>query len=306
MSVALRFEKVSKWYGPVLGISEVGFEIQEGVHGLLGMNGAGKSTILKLASGLLSSNLGQVTVFGGDPSRSLGTRRSLGLCPEIDRFYERMRGVDWVRHMAVLAGVPWRHCRRRAEEMMELVGMQQAMHKRIGGYSKGMRQRTKLARALAHDPELLLLDEPMTGLDPVARQSMVELVRRLGEEGRTVLVSSHVLSEVEAMTERILLIHRGRLLAEGSVSEIRAQIDDWPRRYEIKTPLARSLAAKVAGFEGVLAIEIAEDGLEVEAEAVGSFLHMIQGLAADPSHQICAVCPLDEGLESVFQHLVQR
>ena len=306
MSVALRFERVSKWYGPVLGISEVAFEVREGVHGLLGMNGAGKSTILKLASGLLSSNLGDVTVFGGDPSRSLATRRRLGLCPEIDRFYERMRGVDWVRHMAILAGVPRRDCRRRAEELMELVGMQHAMHKRIGGYSKGMRQRTKLARALAHDPEILLLDEPMTGLDPVARKDMVELVRRLGDEGRTVLVSSHVLSEVESMTSRILLIHRGRLLAEGSVAEIRAQLDDWPHRYEVRTPRARALAAQIAGFEGVLALEVGEDRLEIEAEGIGSFLQKLQGLAADPEQEIDAVRPLDEGLEAVFQHLVQR
>jgi ABC-2 type transport system ATP-binding protein len=306
MSAPLQFARVSKWYGPVLGISEVEFDVDGGVYGLLGMNGAGKSTILKLASGLLSCNLGEVRVFGGDPSRSLAVRRRIGLCPEIDSFYERMSGLQWVRHMAVLAGVARRDAKKRAEELMELVGMQEALHKKIGSYSKGMRQRTKLARALAQDPELLLLDEPMTGLDPVARRDMVELVRRLGSEGRTVLVSSHVLSEVEAMTSRILLIHRGRLLAEGSVSEIREQLDDWPHRVEVRSGRARQIAKELAAYEGVLSLSIDGERVAVETEGVAAFLERVQELAADPSNEVEGVRPLDEGLEAVFRHLVDK
>ncbi len=306
MTAGIRFDGVSKYYGPVLGIADISFELSEGVHGLLGANGAGKSTILKLSAGLIDANRGRVEVLGGAPRSSLRTRARIGICPDVDQFYERMSGFAWVQFMARFFGYSKREARKRAEERMDEVGMTHAMHRPLASYSKGMRQRTKLARALIADPEVLLLDEPMTGLDPIARNEMVTILRNLGSTGRCVLVSSHILKEVEAMTERMLLIHQGRLLAEGSVDEIRQQLDQWPHRIELRAEDPRGLAALLLQEGHAQSIEIDGDRLILETGMAEAFYSRLTELGSQPEYRVQSLRALDEGFEAVFDYLVKR
>lgn len=301
---ALVFERVSKWYGQVLGISDISFGIDSGVVGLLGVNGAGKSTMMKLASGLLRPSIGDVRVFGGAPSTSLEVRRRIGFCPDVDRFYEGMSGVAWVAHMAKLAGVS--DARKRAREVLERLGMEERMQRKIGGYSKGMRQRTKLARALVVGAELLLLDEPLNGLDPVGRHEMIELIKSLGAEGRSVLVSSHVLHEVQAMTDRLLLIHQGRLLAEGRVSEIREQLSNRALQVEVCSAAPRKLARELIGHECIEGVGVEDARVVARVRQSTPFFELIVELGCDPALSIDSVRPLDANLESVFSYLVRK
>ncbi|MEZ5987668.1 MAG: ABC transporter ATP-binding protein [Planctomycetota bacterium] len=300
----LHFDDVSKFYGPVLGLSEVSFELHGGVVGLLGRNGAGKTTLIRLASGLLEPDLGRVRVCGEAPHWSLAARARTGVCPDIDRFYEGMSGHAWVRHLARLSGLSGRHATTAAATALERVGMADKMRKRIGAYSKGMRQRTKLAAALVHEPRLLLLDEPLTGLDPVGRFEIVQLVRRLGDEGCAVLVSSHVLSEVELMTDQLVLIHQGRLMAEGRVSEIRDQIDDQPRRVAIDVPEPRRLATTLLEREAVEGVEVEQGRLLARFRDGQRFYGTLTAIGGD--HGVRGLINLDAGLDAVFDYLVGR
>ncbi len=301
---ALSFSRVSLWYGNVLGVSDISLRIERGVVGLLGMNGAGKSTMMKLASGMLRPSIGRVEVFGEMPQQSLEIRRRIGLCPDMDRFYERMSGLAWVTFMAKLAGVP--AAKQRSAEVLERLNMKDRMHKKIGGYSKGMRQRTKLARALVVGADLLLLDEPLNGLDPLGRHEMIRLVQELGNEGKAVLVSSHVLHEVEAMTDRLLLLHQGRVLAEGKVHEIRDQLSERALQVEVRLKEPRALASQLIGADFVVGVDVAEDRLVARVADAGRFFREITERGCDPGLAIEAIVPLDADLESVFGYLVRK
>src|SRR5436305_3486423 len=225
MTPIIEFDGVSKWYGNVIGLNKLTLRIPPGVTGLLGPNGAGKSTLLQLATGQLRPSQGTVRVLGQPVWDNPALNRYIGLCPEQDAFYEWMTGLDFVRTCARLTGMGRRDATEAAERALALGGMTPNMDWAIRGYSKGMRQRTKLAQALVHDPRVLFLDEPFTGTDPIGRHEMIEVIRGLGAAGRTVLVSSHVLHEVRSLTPNIVLLHRGRLVAEGHVRQIRDPID---------------------------------------------------------------------------------
>jgi ABC-2 type transport system ATP-binding protein len=304
MTAILQFERVSKWYGVVLGVSDVSFSVPQGVVGLLGVNGAGKSTLMKLASGLLRPGLGQVRVFGASPATDRDVRRRIGLCPDVDRFYEDMSGLAWVTFMAKLFGVP--NAKGRAAEVLARLGMAEHMRKKIGSYSKGMRQRAKLARALATEAELLLLDEPLNGLDPVGRHEMVELIGELGREGKAVLVSSHVLSEVEQMTQNLLLIHQGRVLAEGRIEDIREQLQDRAHLVEVRAKDPRALAARLIRQAAVEGVDVEAERVVVKVHDAAAFFDEITTAGADPEIGVEALVPLDAGLEAVFDYLVKR
>jgi ABC-2 type transport system ATP-binding protein len=305
MTEAVRFEHVSKWYGQVIGLSDVSFSLEPGVTGLLGANGSGKSTLIKLACGLLSPSLGEVSVLGLSPVDSLGVRRRIGLAADVDRFYESMTARQFVAGMIRLSGFSRRESLARAESSLVQFGLGEALDRRIGGFSKGMRQRTKLAQATAHEPDVLLLDEPLNGMDPLGRKDTIDLVRRLGEQGKTVLVSSHVLHEVEAMTPRILLIHESRLLAEGTVREIRALMEDRPSRVRIACTDARSLAPKLVAHPAVESVVFHDGSIEVLATKAGEFFGYLTELGAQPSAGILEIESLDESLQAVFDYLVK-
>lgn len=302
----LSYRLVSKWYGNVLGVSQVDLDIGPGVLGLLGVNGAGKSTLMKMAAGLLKPSLGEVRVLGEDPRNQASVRAHIGYCPEVDRFYEGMRVESWIQGMARYFGYSARGAKEITNEVLAKVGMSENRRKRLSECSKGMRQRTKLARAMLGKPGLYLLDEPLTGLDPLGRHDIVSLVRELGRQGNSVIVSSHVLEEVEQMTDQLVLIHQGRLMARGSISEIRDQIQDQPRKMAIGCEHPRRMGRELLALPSVEGIEIQERGLKVHVLEAGAFFQALTKIAADPIHGVHSIVPLDEGLDAVFGYLVNK
>ncbi len=302
----LEFLRASRWYGPVIALNDVTSSVGPGVTGLLGPNGAGKSTFLKLAAGQIAPNQGEVRLLGRPAWASPEVFHQVGLCPEADAFWEGMTGVQFVAALLRLSGFDEAECRRRAEAALEQMDLMAAKDRKIGGYSKGMRQRVKLAQAIAHDPEVLLLDEPVTGMDPVNRRRVVELVKRLGKQGKTVVVSSHILHEVEAMTRRVLLIHNGRVLAEGDVREIRDLMDEHPHTVSIRAADPRSLARAVVGLPSVVSMSFGPEGewVTIQTERPDEFYGALQAVAVEA--QIAEMYSPDENLESIFRYLVAR
>lgn len=308
MTPIVSFDGVSKWYGNVIGLNKLTLRIPAGVTGLLGPNGAGKSTLLQLATGQLRPSQGTVTVLGQTPWNHPALMRKMGLCPEQDAFYEWMTGFDFVRTCARLTGIRSRAATEAAEKAIAIVGMTENMNRAIRGYSKGMRQRTKLAQALVHDPDVLFLDEPFTGTDPVGRHDMIKVIRSLGAAGRSVLVSSHVLHEVQALTPNIILLHQGRLVAQGEVRQIRDLIDQHAHRIVLVCPQYRALAARLVGWEDVEGIKLMEraSALVVETRKPDAFYSRLPALEAAEHVGIREVYSDDDNLEAVFKYLVSR
>lgn len=302
----LELLRASRWYGSVIALNDVTTQLPPGVTGLLGPNGAGKSTFLKLAAGQLRPSQGEVKLLGLPAWGSPETFHRVGLCPEADAFWENLSGWQFLVTLLRLGGFDEAECRRRALAALEQVDLADARDRKIGGYSRGMRQRIKLAQAIAHDPEVLLLDEPVTGMDPVNRRRVIDLVRRLGRQGKTVLVSSHILYEVEAMTRRVLLIHNGRILAEGDVREIRDLLDEHPHTVALRAREPRRLAAALVGWPSVLSVRLGAEGewLTVETTRPDEFYSGLHAEALEAG--VSEVHSPDESLESVFRYLVAR
>ena len=217
----IEFESVTKLYKLVNGVNDVCMQIGQGAHGLLGPNGSGKTTMINLITGQLRPTIGTVNVFGEDPWGKEQMLRKVGLCPAVDVLYSNVSAFEWVNYQTRLIGFDWAEAKERTQSALATVGMSDAMHRKIGGYSLGMRQRTKLAQAIAHEPDLLILDEPFNGLDPIGRQEMTALLRKYLERGKSIILASHVLHEVEEIDPSLLLLSRGRLLAQGPPDEIR-------------------------------------------------------------------------------------
>ncbi len=302
-------EHLSKWYGQVIGLNDVTVTIGPGVTGLLGPNGAGKSTLLKLITGQLKPSKGTVRILGepvwGNPAIYL----RMGLCPEQDAFYDRMTGREWVTALLRLHGLGDREAAATATAALEQVDLQDAADKRIGAYSKGMRQRVKLAQAIAHQPELLVLDEPLSGMDPLARRKTIRMLRDWAAAGRNVIVSSHVLHEVEALTSDILLMHHGRVLAEGNVHQIRDLIDEHPHTVCMRTRQPRALARQLVDSEDVLSVRFEEDAVFVQTSKPDVFYARLTEMAAaagaNGSGDIYEVTSPDDNLQAVFDYLVK-
>jgi ABC-2 type transport system ATP-binding protein len=238
-------EHLSKWYGQVSGLNDVTVTVPRGITGLLGPNGAGKSTFIKLVTGQLKPSQGSVRVLDEPIWGNHAIYRRIGVCPEQDAFYERMTGLDWVTALVRLNGLGERAAAAAAHRALEQVDLVDAAGKKIGAYSKGMRQRVKLAQAIALDPELLILDEPLNGMDPIMRRRTIDLIRTWARAGRSVLVSSHVLHEIEALTSSVLVVNNGRVVAEGNVHQIRELIDEHPHTVLIRPSLESSWAMRV-------------------------------------------------------------
>jgi ABC-2 type transport system ATP-binding protein len=306
VTAAIAFARASRWYGPVIALNDVTVEIAPGVTGLLGPNGAGKSTFLKLAAGQLRPSQGEVSLLGRPAWGSPEVFHRVGLCPEQDAFWETLTGIQFVMTLLKLSGWGEGESRRRAEAALAEVDLLSAKDRRIGGYSKGMRQRVKLAQALAHEPEVLLLDEPVSGMDPVNRRRVVDLVKRLGREGKTVLVSSHILHEVEAMTRRVLLVHNGRILAEGDVREIRDLLDEHPHTVALRCRNPRALAEAFVKAPHVLSLSFGpdEEWLTVQTARPDEFYSTLHEAAVTAG--VSEMYSPDEDLESVFKYLVAR
>jgi ABC-2 type transport system ATP-binding protein len=303
---ALEYVRASRWYGPVIALNDVSTTVPPGVTGLLGPNGAGKSTFLKLAAGQLAPSQGEVRLLGKPAWGSPEVFHRVGLCPEADAFWEGLTGLQFVTALLRLTGYDEAECKQKAEAALETVDLMAAKDRKIGGYSKGMRQRVKLAQALAHDPQVLLLDEPLTGMDPVNRRRVSDLVKRLGREGRTIVVSSHILHEVETVTRRVLLIHNGRILAEGDVREIRDLMDEHPHTVAVRARDPRAVARAVVGLPHVLSVTFGAEGewLTIQTARPDEFYAALPEAALEA--EVSEMYSPDENLESVFRYLVAR
>jgi ABC-2 type transport system ATP-binding protein len=306
MTFPIAFERASRWYGSVIALNDVTVNVGPGVVGLLGPNGAGKSTFLRLAGGQLRPSQGDVRVFGerawGDPR----IFRRVGLCPDDAGFWEAQTGSEFVASLLRLHGYSDSEAQTRSAEALAQMQLSAVADRPVGGYSKGMRQRLKLAQALAHDPDLLLLDEPLTGLDPVNRRQVIDRVKALGRAGKTVVVSSHVLHEVEAMTRQIVLISHGRVAAFGEVSEIRALLDRHPHTVVVRSRDARATAQALVAEAHVQSVRFAKDGewLTVETAQPDAFYAAVQAEAARLG--VSEMYAQDDDLESVFRYLVEK
>ena len=300
-------QHLSKWYGQVSGLNDVSVAIPPGITGLLGPNGAGKSTFMKLMTGQLAPSAGTVRVLGepiwGNPA--LYTR--IGFCPDQDAFYDRMTGLQWLDALVRLNGFPPDAARAAAAGALEAVDLLEAADKKIGAYSKGMRQRVKLAQAIVHDPELLILDEPLNGMDPIMRRKTIRLTREWARAGKSIIVSSHVLHEIESMTSNILLINNGRILAEGNVHQIRDLIDEHPHTVYVRAEDARALGRRLLAESDVLSLRFEEGAVIVETARPDAFYTRLTRLAASgEAGAIDEVTSPDDNLQAVFKYLVKQ
>jgi ABC-2 type transport system ATP-binding protein len=299
-------DHLSKWYGQVIGLNDVSVEVQPGITGFLGPNGAGKSTFMKLMTGQLAPSKGRITVLGQPIWRNPEQYRRIGFCPEQDAFYERMTGREWVSALVGLSGVGDRTARELAHRALEMVDLLDAADKKIGAYSKGMRQRVKMAQAFAHDPELLILDEPLSGMDPLMRRKTIRIIKEWAKAGRSVVVSSHILHEVEAMTSNILLINQGRVLAEGNVHQIRDLIDEHPHTVHIRAEQPRALAREFLRDSDVLSLTFEEGAVVVQTAKPDQFYARLTDLAASGElGTVHEVTSPDDNLQAVFRYLVK-
>ncbi|MEO3856813.1 ABC transporter ATP-binding protein [Acrocarpospora sp. B8E8] len=301
MSV-IELKQVSRWYGNVVAVNDVTMTIGPGVTGLLGPNGAGKSTLLHLMAGFLATSGGTATLDGKQIWRNHEIYRTIGLVPEREGVYGFLTGWQFVRSAARLHGLQ----DDAAERALDLVEMTAAKDRRIETYSKGMRQRVKVAGALVHEPQVLLLDEPFNGMDPRQRLHLMDLVRKLGAAGRTILFSSHILEEVERVAQQIEVLVAGRHAASGDYREIRRRMTDRPHLFRVRSSDDRRLAAALIADASSGGVSLTAQGLEVRTEDFRRFTRLLPRLARDLNVHLWQVSPTDEDLESVFSYLSGR
>ncbi|UED85245.1 ABC transporter ATP-binding protein [Streptomyces profundus] len=300
----LHITNASRWFGNVVAVNDISMAIGPGVTGLLGPNGAGKSTLINMMSGFLAPSAGTVTLDDRQIWRNADVYRQIGLVPEREGMYDYLTGGEFVLANAELHGLP--DPSAAAQEALETVEMTHAADRRIDTYSKGMRQRVKMASALVHHPSVLLLDEPFNGMDPRQRMQLMDLLAKMGEEGRTVLFSSHILEEVEQLASHIEVIVAGRHAASGDFRKIRRLMTDRPHRYLIRSSDNRALAAGLIADASTTSVEVdeAEGALRVEAVDFLRFTERLPRLAREREVRLLTVAPSDESLESVFSYLV--
>ncbi|HUQ72861.1 MAG TPA: ABC transporter ATP-binding protein [Planctomycetaceae bacterium] len=298
------FFDVTKWYGPIIGVNDVSLELQAGITGLLGPNGAGKTTLIKLLTGQLRPTLGKVLVRGAT-AFSAAAKRHIGYSPEVDVFYEEMSGRRFVRTMARLHGMSPTDAREQTERALHEVGMSERADRTLRGYSKGMRQRIRLAQALVHQPDLLVVDEPLNGVDPVGRRELMDLFRTLADNGTAVLLSSHILEEMDDLAERIIFMGRGRVLALGSVAEIRDMFADLPLQVRLVSATARELASELIRWPQVQGLELTgPEELALRIIRADSFFRQLAGLVAERGFDIARLETTDVTAEATFGYVM--
>jgi ABC-2 type transport system ATP-binding protein len=301
----IEVDGVTKWFADVVAVSEVTFSLDVGVTALLGPNGAGKSTMLRLLCGLTRPSRGTVRLLGEDPHDNPSLYRRFGLVPQQEAMFESMSAKRFVGLAAELHGLP--NPPRSAEAALRIVELDPDDKRPVRAYSKGMRQRVKVAQALVHDPEVVVLDEPLEGLDPRQRLHLIDLFRRLGDEGRCVLVSSHVLDEVERFGSRVLVMSNGRLAAEGDFHAIRELMDDRPHRVRVRTDKPHEVAGALLGSRAVVGARVErDDELVVDTVDATALRRDVAPAAKRAGAHLFEVVPLDDDLESVFRYLVGR
>ncbi|MEV6165447.1 ABC transporter ATP-binding protein [Streptomyces sp. NPDC052052] len=298
----IEIEHTSRWFGNVVAVNDVSMTVEPGVTGLLGPNGAGKSTLINMMAGFLAPSTGTVTLDGQPIWRNEAVYKEIGIVPEREGMYDFLTGREFVVANAELQGLD----EAAARKALATVEMEYAQDRRISTYSKGMRQRVKMASALVHEPSVLLLDEPFNGMDPRQRMQLMELLRRMGAEGRTVLFSSHILEEVEQLASHIEVIVAGRHAASGDFRKIRRLMTDRPHRYLVRSSDDRALAAALIADPSTAGIEVdlGERALRIQAVDFGRFTELLPVVAREHGIRLLTVSPSDESLESVFSYLV--
>ena len=304
----IQTDRLSKWFGQVIALNDVTINFESGITALLGPNGAGKSTLLRLIAGQLKPNLGDILVWGESIWNNPTLYRRIGFCADSEGFYWDMTGFGMIRFLAQLSLIPKDKLDQKIWSIMKTVGLTEQMNQKIGTYSKGMRQRLKLAQTLVHDPDLILLDEPFNGMDPVGRSDTIKLVRSLGESGHCVLVSSHILQEAESLTDNILLMQHGKLVAKGKISDIRDQMDGHSHKICVICRELRKLAEVCVSFEDVFAVRLEENAnrLIVETHSPNQFYELITKFVLENRIQIEQMYSLDNNLEAVFDYLIKQ
>lgn len=308
MSPVIETAKLSKWYGNVLGLSDVSLQVEQGITGLLGPNGAGKSTFMKLVTGQLKPSIGRVFIGGQKVRNNTDVFRRVGYCPEYDSFYEAVTGWQFLTALLSLQGFSAAEVKRRAERALDLVELTADKDRVVRAYSRGMRQRLKIAQALAHDPEVIILDEPLNGLDPLGKRKIIRLIKDYKGEGRTIIVSSHVLPEIEAMTREIILIHQGKILATGDIHSVRDLIDTHPHIVSITCDRPRELAARFLGEDYVLSVNFgtASGTVVVETNNRDKFFGRLPDLLVAGRINVEEISSPDDNLQAVFDYLVGK
>lgn len=306
MSHLIQANGLTKLYDLVIGVNDVTIDLEPGVRGLLGPNGSGKSTFLKLVMGQLRPTLGEIRVFGESPWNNPEVMRRIGFCPEQDAFYPFLTAYEFVEILARIGGYDPAEASRRTLAALERVSATEFMHRKIATYSKGMRQRTKMAQALVHEPQFLIFDEPLNGLDPPGRRDLTNLMITLGKEGKSVLVSSHVLHEVQAVTEEFLLMWGGRLLASGNVHEIRGLMNEYPHKITIRCAEGKELAHRIVHDLPVSGIEIGNGELSVLTREPGAFFAGLARVVVESGVRVTEMVSEDDNLDAVFRYLVTR
>jgi len=301
--VTVELAHVSKWYGNIVAVNDVSFMLTPGITGLLGPNGAGKSTILHMLVGLLRPSSGTVTVNGVPSWQHPEIYRTLGFVPESESVYSFLTGYELVRLNARLQQLP--DADAAVKRAIDLVEMTAAQGRPVATYSKGMRQRIKIAAMLVHSPTVLLLDEPFNGMDPKQRLQMMAVLRRLADAGSTILVSSHILEEVDRLADTVLVIIGGRLAASGTSRVIRQLMTDRPHTFTVRTSDDRLLASSLIRQDVTASVEVTPAGLSIRTSDLGAFTRALPRLARESNVSILEVHPADESLESVFSYLVQ-
>ena len=300
------FENVSKFYGEVLGVNRVSLTIGPGVTSLVGPNGAGKTTIMNLMTGLLRPSKGSVRVLGVSPSDPEKFFRNIGYCSQFEAFPKGLSGYQMIRSMMDLHGFASRDAETATWNVLERVGMTDAAHRRVGGYSKGMRQRIRLALALVHDPSVLVLDEPLNGLDPMARAEVIELFRKFAESGKHVVISSHIMHEVDIISDSVVMMSSGYVVAEGDIQGVRSEMEDHPIQVLIRCDRPAVVAANVFQHDSVVEVKIHQDGrgLLVATRNADLFYGLLNRIVLENRIAVEAVAPADENVNAVYQYLV--
>ena len=300
----IELKNVSRWYGNVVAVNDVSCTLGPGITGLLGPNGAGKTTILHMMAGLLHASAGEVRVDGSTPSDNPDVYRRLGLVPEREAVQPFLTGYEFVRMSARLQNLP--DVGAATKRAIALVEMETAQNRQVSTYSKGMRQRIKIAGALVHEPRVILLDEPFNGMDPRQRLQMIDLLRKLAGEGCVIVISSHILEELNDLASNVLVMVAGRLAASGHFREIRRLMTDRPHTFTLRSSNDRALAAALLSDESVFGVELAPPGIVVRTADRGMLTRNLARLARDGGIRLLEIRPTDESLESVFSYLVER
>ncbi len=302
----LDLQNVTRLYGTVIGVNDITLPLPAGAHGLLGPNGAGKTTLLNLITGQLSPTLGTVRVLGQPPQSSPELLRRLGYLPGSEGMYADVSAVEWVTYLTRIQGFPGKRAREMAEQSLERVKLTEHMHRKISTYSRGMRQRTRLAQAIAHEPEFLILDEPFSGLDPIARHTMTVLLQQWIEDGHSLLISSHVLHEIESLTRSFLLLSGGRLLAAGSADDIYSLLADVPSEIRLRVDAPRALAVDLIQASMVDSVRLGGDGeLTLTTSTPSNVGRYLSQAVAEDRYMVYEVRAADDSLQDVFHSLMK-